>query len=320
VNDIAADIARAAALLEGAERIVVSGHVRPDGDALGSMVALAGAARQAGKSAFATFGEPFVVPRAYSFLDQSTLVPPDSDFGPIDVLVACDTAAPDRLGSVAALAEAARSVLVVDHHISNDGFGDVAIIDPAAAATAQLVYRLILALEWKLTPSVATALYAGLVTDTGRFQYSSTTAEVHHMAAALIDAGVRPDEVGQRLYAETPFGYLRVAGAVLERAVLDRDTALVWSVLYEEDLAAAGIDHEDAEALIDLIRIAEEAEVACLLKEVEEGVTKGSLRSRGRVDVAAVAAALGGGGHHNAAGFTYEADPERVIELVRRRL
>lgn len=312
--DVAADAIRRA------ESIVATGHVGPDGDALGSMLALAIAAREAGKTAWCTFGEPFVVPTEFRFLDQEWLASPTTDFGDIDLFIACDTAAPDRLGSVAPLARSAGTVVVIDHHISNGGFGDIVVVDPTAAATAQLVYYVIEALGWELTPSVATALYAGMVTDTGRFQYSSTTPEVHRITASLLEAGVEPDVVGQHLYEETPFGYLHVAGAVLSRARLDVDRSLVWSILEREDLEAAGIGVEATDGLIDLIRVSEEADVACLLKRLEPGVTKGSLRSRGRVDVAAIAAELGGGGHHNAAGFTHAAQPEEVVDFILSRL
>lgn len=320
MSDVIEALRAAAGALDGAQRIVVTGHVRPDGDALGSMLALTIAARRAGKEAYATFGEPFVVPDHYGFLDTEWLVPPDTDFGDVDLFVACDTAAADRLGSAARLADAASSVLVIDHHRSNDGFGDVRVIDPAAAATAELVYELLVHMGWEVTEPVAIALYVGLVTDTGRFQYSSTSPRVHGIAAALLEAGVRPDEIGQRLYEESPFGYLSVAAAVLGRARLDRDRSLVWSTLEQSDLDDAGISYEDAEALIDLVRLAREAQVACLLKEVEPGLTKGSLRSRGLVDVAAIAGALGGGGHHNAAGFTFAGTPDEAIAQVRSRL
>jgi phosphoesterase RecJ-like protein len=122
--------------------------------------------------------------------------------------------------------------------------------------------------------------------------------------------------VGRHLYEESPFAYLHVAGAVLSRAELVPEVSLVWSRLKPEDLAAVGIGYEQADGLIDLIRVAEEAEVACLLRELGEGKTKGSLRSRGAADVGAVAAGLGGGGHHNAAGFTYQGTPEEAIIRV----
>jgi phosphoesterase RecJ-like protein len=219
------------------------------------------------------------------------------------------------------VAERAQTLIVVDHHVSNGGFGDIRIIDPNAAATAQLAYYLITDhLEWPMSPEAATALYTGLVTDTGRFQYAATTDEVHRVAARLLTAGVDPDEVGRHIYGEAPFGYLQVAGAVLARSRLEVAHSLVWSVVYEQDLVDAGIGYDDTDGLIDLLRLAAEAEVACLLKETEPGVLKGSLRSRGAVDVNAVAATFGGGGHHNAAGFTFAAPAPEVVALIKAQL
>ena len=223
----------------------------------------------------------------------------------------------ERLGTALEVAEAAGTLVVIDHHVSNGGFGDIVVADHAAAATAQLMYYLLADhLGWPLDEEVATALYAGLVTDTGRFQYSATTPEVHRVAAALLAAGADPDRVARHVYGESPFGYLKVAGAVLSRSVLDADHRLVWSIVRRGDLDEAGIGYDDTDGLIDLIRLAEESEVACLLKETDPGVLKGSLRSRGLVDVNAVAAAFGGGGHRNAAGFTSEAPAEEIIARI----
>ena len=314
-------LAEAARALEAARSIVAIGHVNPDGDALGSALALAIAARGAGKQAWATFGEPLSLPDQYRYLDLGTLAAAADLPETVDVAVACDTANPERLGSALAIAQRAGTVIVVDHHVSNAGFGDVAVVDATAAATAQLVYRLLSEeLGWKLDVSAATALYTGLVTDTGRFQYSATTPAVHDVAGALLAAGADPDEVARHIYGEAPFGYLRVAGAALARAQLDVDRRLVWTVVYQSDLAEAGIGYEDTDGLIDLVRLAVEAEVACVLKETESGVLKASLRSRGDVDVNRIAGAFGGGGHHNAAGFTAGGGVDDVIAGVRERL
>ncbi len=314
-------MSEAAAVLGAAESIAVIGHVGPDGDALGSAIALALAARQAGKSAFATFGEPFVVPDQLGFLVSDVLVSPgELTDTAVDVAVAVDVAAPDRLGSATGITERAGRFVVIDHHMTNDGFGDVSVVDPTAAATAEVIHRLLALLEWEVDAAVAEALYVGLVTDTGRFQYSATSPAVHQIAADLLTRGVAPERVGRHLYEESPFGYLQVAGAVLSRAQLVPEASLVWSRLTVEDLAAAGIAYEQADGLIDLIRVAEEAEVACLLRELGDGKTKGSLRSRGAADVGAVAAGLGGGGHHNAAGFTFEGSAEEAILRVAEAL
>jgi phosphoesterase RecJ-like protein len=321
VSDLSGALAAAARAIEQARRIVAIGHVHPDGDALGSALAVAIAARAAGKEAWVTFGEPFSVPDQFRYLDRDVVVAPDEVPSDIDVVVACDTANPERLGTALAIAERAGTLIVVDHHVSNGGFGDLLVIDPGAAATAQLVYYLIADhLHWPVTVAMATALYTGLVTDTGRFQYSATTPEVHRVAAALLAAGVDPDDVGRHVYGEAPFGYLGVAGAVLVRSRLEPDSRLVWSVLYLRDLEEAGIGGDDTDGLIDLVRLAAEAEVACLLKETETGATKASLRSRGAVDVNALAARFGGGGHHNAAGFTVEESPADVIRRIKELL
>ncbi|HSF87063.1 MAG TPA: bifunctional oligoribonuclease/PAP phosphatase NrnA [Acidimicrobiia bacterium] len=306
--------------LRTASRIAVAGHVGPDGDALGSMLGLAMAARAAGKEAFATFGEPFVMPHQLEFLNTETLMTVSDVPRPLDLLVVVDCGDRERLGTAAVLADDAARVAVIDHHRTNGGFGDASWVEPDAGATAQMVHRLLAHLGWQVDKAIAEALYTGVVTDTGRFQYSSTSPEVHEIAARLLQSGVEPDRIGQALFASSPFAYLGVAGAVMSRASLEPELSLVWSSLPAEDLESAGIGYEAADGLIDLIRIAEEAQVACLLREVGETRTKASLRSRGVIDVGSVAHALGGGGHHNAAGFTVDATVDEAIEMVREAL
>ncbi len=314
-------LASAAAALRDAETIATMGHVGPDGDSLGSMLAIAGAAINAGKKAYATFGEPFVVGKQFRYLDTASLVPVSEVPETIDVAVVVDTGVRTRLGSALPVAERAAKVIIIDHHLSGDAdFGDIKVIDTGAGAAAQVVHRLLKELDWEVTAEIASALYTGIVTDTGRFQYGATSPEIHRIAAELLEAGVTPPTVGRHIYEESPFSYLHVAGAVLERAELDQDRRIVWSVLYRDDLAKEKLSYEDADGLIDLIRIAEESDVACLLREIGDEEYKGSLRSRGRVDVSAVAARFGGGGHHNAAGFVAAGTPESIMARVRADL
>jgi phosphoesterase RecJ-like protein len=250
-------------------------------------------------------------------LDQSVLVHPSEFPNALDLAIVCDTGVEDRIGSVAPAVSGAKRVLVIDHHVTPGTIGDVHVVDPAAAATTQLVYEFLQRLGWVISRPIAEALYVGLVTDTGRFQYSSTTPAVHRMAADLLAAGVEPAPIGQALYEESPFGYFSVISRVLGSAQLDAGAGLVWAVLRQQDIGDAGIGWESADQLIDLVRLAREADVACLLKEIQPGVLKGSLRSRGAVDVAAIAAAFGGGGHRNAAGFTSELTVEDTINRIR---
>jgi len=299
---VTADAMRqAVAVLSGAESIAVSCHVGPDGDALGSALAFAHAARKAGKQAVASFGGPFLVPETYSFLDLGPLVPA-AEF-PLE-------------GN----ASKAGTLIVVDHHPDPaEGFGHIQVIDTTAGAAAQLCAYLIQDLGWPLDETVARCLLTGIVTDTGRFQYSSTDGRIMRLAADLLDIGVRPELIGQEVYESVPFGYLAVSSAVLGRATLDEDLGLIWSVVYRDDLEKAGIGSGDLDPLIDDLRIAREAGVAVLMKEIDGGF-KASMRSRGAVDVGAIAAAEGGGGHHNAAGFTSVDDPDVVIERIRAKL
>lgn len=314
-------LAGAADALRAAGSVVAMGHLGPDGDALGAMLAVSLAARDAGKRAIATFSEPFILADRYRYLDTSTLVAPGDIDEVFDVAVVCDCASSDRLGSAVPHAEAAGLIVVIDHHVSTDeSFGDVRVIDATAAATTQLVYRLLEEVRWPITRPIADAIYTGLVTDTGRFQYSNTSPEVHRIAAELLERGVETDVVSQHVYEEAPFGYLGVVSAVAGRAQIDADKRLVWSYLARADLEEAGVAYEEAEGLIDVIRVADQADVACLLRELDGPGIKGSLRSRGRVDVAAIAEQLGGGGHHNAAGFTTQMSVDDVIGFIRARL
>lgn len=310
----------AAERLRRAETLVLACHVGPDGDALGSMLAVATAAAAAGVEVFPSFGEPFVVPRTYQFLPVDLLVPPGEVPAAPEVMVCFDAGSPDRLGSLEPVAGKAETLIVVDHHASNTGFGHLNLIVADAAASAEIALPLIRAAGWQVDQQAALCLLTALVTDTGRFQYSNTTPQVLRIAAELVEAGARPEVVGQHVYEETPFGYLHLASRVLGRAVLEPERRLVWTVMYQSDLAESGVGLEDTDPLIDAVRTPRESDVALLLKVFDDGRVKGSLRSRGRVDVGAMAVALGGGGHHNAAGFTVQMPVEELLDRVRSLL
>jgi bifunctional oligoribonuclease and PAP phosphatase NrnA len=313
-------LSRAAATIAGSPSLLVTCHVGPDGDALGSMLGFGMAAATAGKRVQASFGEPFVVGDTYRYLPLDLLVPPGEVDAGAQVAVAFDAGSLDRLGSLAPAFTRAPVSIVVDHHASNTRFGTINLIDADAAASAEVAIRLIDELGWPIDEPVATCLHTGLVTDTGRFQYSNTRGETLRTAARMVEAGARPELIGRHVYEETPFGYLRCAGSVLDRAVLEPEHRLVWSVLRRTDLVESGIDLADTDPLIDALRVARESDVAVLGKEMEDGRVKLSLRSRGRVDVGAIAVDLGGGGHHNASGFTHPGPIEAAIDAIRRRL
>lgn len=320
MTDLDRSLRRAADAIAAAGSLAISCHVSPDGDALGSALGLAHAARRRGLNAVVSFGSPFRVPATLAFLDTSPLVPPDQFPAAPECMVVFDAGSADRLGELAASASAAAVLIVIDHHKSTTGeFGDIVVVDATAAASAQLTVALLDVLGWDLDSTTAQCLLTGIVTDTGRFQYSATTGEVLRSAARLLDAGVRPEVIGQAVFESVPFGYLKVASTMLQRAVLEPDLGLVWSWVTQADLDAVGVAWADLDGLIDDLRIAREAGVAALLKDTTEG-WKVSMRSRGAVDVGAIAEAHGGGGHHNASGFTLRGERATVIAAIRAAL
>ncbi len=310
----------AAQAIAGASEISLACHIGPDGDALGSMLGLAEAASNAGKIVKASFGSPFVVPDNLSFLPTDHLVAPGDLPARPEILVVLDVGSADRLGEIAANAGKAKTVVVLDHHVTNEGFGDIAYVDPTAAATGEIVFDLLEIAGWDLTPSIANSLLTAVVTDTGRFQYSNTTPRTLEIASELVAAGAVPTLIGQRVYEEAPFGYLIAAGSALGRANLDEGLSVVSTVLTQEDLKTAGVDWGDVDGLIDTIRLAREADTAVLAKDQGDGRVKVSMRSRGATDVGSLAASFGGGGHRLAAGFTVDGDPDQVISAVVAKL
>ena len=314
------------ALLDAADEVCLACHVRPDADALGSMLAVAHALRAPGRRPqriVASFGdEPFEVPEILRFLPGlSLLSPPDAYPHRPELMVTFDAGSIDRLGILAGHASRADQLIVIDHHASNTRFGTVNLIDPAAAATAMLVLDLIDAAGVGLTRDIAFGLYAGLVADTGSFKYSATTPAVHEAAARLLGTGIEPGMVARELWDRAPFGYLGLLSAALGRAVLEPDAAggngLVWTSVSRADRAAHGLSLDAVESVIDVLRRTDEAEVAIVLKQSDDGLWQASARSKGKVDVGRACSRLGGGGHRNAAGVTLAGSAEDAIARLR---
>ena len=312
-----------AAAADAGARVVLSGHVQPDADALGSTLALAEGLRRRGARVSATFPGPPVLPASLGWLPGAEGLLPSTavDTAP-DVFVGLDVASPARLGELAGLLERAGTSVVVDHHASNPGFGDVRLVDPACPATVVLVTGLLDELGVALDAELATLLYAGLAADTGSFRFGSTRPETHLLAARLLGTGIDHAAISRRLFDTAPFGWLRLLSAVTGRAVLEPEVGggLVWTWSSTAEAAGHGLPGEQLEALVDVLRSTAEADVACVLKGQDDGTWSVSLRSRGATDVARVAMALGGGGHRAAAGFTSHADRDGTVEAIRSHL
>ena len=314
------ELGRAAALIRDASSVALACHVSPDGDALGSMLALHLMCRAAGKQSVASWAEPFVVAPHYAYLPGLDVTTKPADFpAEPDLMVTFDCGSLARLGDLAAPAQRAHELVVLDHHVSNDSFGTVNVVDPDAAATAVIVRRLAAKLDWPLTRDAAICIYTGLVTDTGRFQYSNTTPDVFALAQELSGFDLPIASMTRSLFEEHRFAYLQLAAMCLARAELDRELEFVATWISADDLGTYGVEIEETEGLIDLVRRAAEAEVSCVLKECVDGV-RVSLRSVSHIDVGAIAGAFGGGGHRYAAGFTAPGPIESVLASIKSEL
>ncbi|MCI0689386.1 MAG: bifunctional oligoribonuclease/PAP phosphatase NrnA [Sporichthyaceae bacterium] len=299
------------------DQAVISCHVHPDGDALGSALALHRALANAGRKPVVSFSEPFMVAPQYRFLPGiEDLTPPDQVSRAADLFVCFDVGSLDRLGSLVDAFEGAVRTVVIDHHASNTRFGDVNLVDPSAPASAVLCRELLRRLGLPLDGDIATALYTALVTDTGRFQYQATVPDTHLLAAELLSAGVDQYEVSKAVFETNDIGYLRLLADVLGRLQQVPAVSLVWTVVSEADLAVHGIDMEQTEGLIDLVRTDGASDVAAVLKEQADGAYKVSLRSKGGANVGQLASAFGGGGHALAAGFTSDAGVEDTLRRI----
>ena len=314
-------IRRAVVAIRSAESIALACHVSPDGDALGSMLGLFHVLRADGRPVVASFPTPFVVAPHYRELpglDQ--LTPPHEFPREPDVMMTFDCGSLWRLGDLEPAAKASRELIVVDHHISNDRYGTINVIDADAAASGTLVHRLVNALGLHLNRDAAVCLYAALVCDTGRFQYDTTTPAVFSMARELVQHDVPISKLSRTLFEEHRFAYLKLLGDALAHAQLVPEQRFVWTAITQADLAKHHVSMEEVEGLIDILRRTAEAEVTCVLKEEPDGSVRVSLRSLGEVDVRAIAEAEGGGGHRFAAGFNSTDSIDEVVARIRAAL
>lgn len=303
---------RAAVALRHAESVVVCGHVRPDGDAVGSVLAATLALRHAGIAAVPTLADDAPPPATYAFLPGFALYTPASELETPAAFLALDSPSLERLGVAAEMASAATSLIVMDHHPEAEEFGGVNILDPTSSATGQLVWKLLEVLEVSPTPEIAMCCFVALQTDTGRFQYSNTTPESFRHAAELLEAGVDPAEVSRLVYESRSAASIALEGRALSRITVVNGGHVGYSWIADEDFILAGAQRGDGEQLIDSVRALGGIDVA-LLFSLRGDEVRVNLRAKTGFDVGAVARAFGGGGHKAASGFTVPAPLDDLL-------
>ena len=313
-------IERVAAEIRDRDRFLLTAHEGPDGDALGSLLGMHHLLTQLGKdSVMFLAAKEFPLPIEYRFLPlEEVFHEPPADM-PDRTVVFLDCGNLDRM-PVDFLAEGGNRRLNIDHHHDNTLFGDVNLVDVEASCTAEIVYELAILLGAEITPEIASALYVGLVTDTGKFMYENTNARTHRIAAKLIEAGVAVDETYRRLYEHVPIEKLQLLSRALEGIQHQCDGALVLSYITTSDYEASGAGAEMTEGIIDHLRSVEGARVAALIRDLGDrgrAARKVSLRSSGGdVDVSAIARRHGGGGHKRAAGFSTDLELDQLVTFL----
>ena len=315
------DLSAVADAIRTHDRFCVTSHENPDGDALGSLLATHLGLVELGKDSLIVLAGDAPLPAEYRFLDLHELRRSWPDDLESRVLLAVDCAQENRIEPEPPIDRAAL-VLDIDHHHDNTRFGDVNLIVPDASSSAEVVRDLFAELGVGLTPQIAEALYVGLVTDTGRFQYTNTTPKALRLAAELVEAGADVKRVFRGVYESVQFAKLKLLARVLERARIFEGGRLVVSYLLRDDFDEVGAEEPYSEGLIDYLRAVEGAEMAALIRQPprDEGpAARVSLRANAdELDVSAIARKSGGGGHRQAAGFASEGTIEEITDFIRR--
>ena len=305
------------------ETFCIVGHVRPDGDCIGSQLGLALALRNEGKKV--TVWNQDSIPLKYKFLVGDGLIEKPKRGEKFDCVIATDSASFERLGKVGECIGDRKVLINIDHHQSNPRYGDVNWVSPREPSTGELIYRLMKVARWPITKPIADLLFTAISTDTGSFQYATTRPGTFHAGAELVTRGANLARICNEVYQSYPLSRAKLLKHVYSKFRLAADDQIAWFWLKKSDFARTGAESDDTEGLIDHIRAIEPVVVACVFEEVEPEITRISLRSKNaNVNVNEIASQFGGGGHMAAAGARIAGKPlstqRKVIAAIKRAL
>ncbi len=296
-------------------RFLVASHQNPEGDAIGSSLALTIALKNLGKEV-TTFNQDGV-PKLLQFLPGATEVsrklPPDM---PYDCAFIVDCGEPELLGEEFPRIKGIRKIINIDHHGTNDGFGDLQFIDPGASAAGELIYRLLKKIPVEITPEIATNIYTAIISDTGSFRFRNTTAEGLRIAGEMIEQGVEPKKIAQQLYETQPSAYLQLLALVLGTLEIAHGGKVASVTVLQEMFQRTGTSKDATEGFVNYPVSIEGVSLAILFREISESKFKVSFRARENIDVSLLAQEFGGGGHKGAAGCTIEGTLPEIKESV----
>lgn len=296
-------------LIDEAHEIVICAHTNPDGDALGSQLALQQIIKTgwSDKDVTCLLADDDPCPRIYSFLEGADELIHASDYhGTPDLFISVDLSVPSRLNRGEEVLRRARTVAIMDHHPCDQPFGDAPLIRPEAAAAGVIVAEFAEHLDIPFTPGMAQSLLCAIITDTGRFQYQNTDAEAFRVASDLVAAGADPSVISLNVYQSFRLQFLHLKSLVMGRVTTFEHGRIAYSYATIADIERTGASLDESDGLIDVVRSVSGAQIALFIKEIPGGKVRGNLRSKGQHDISGVARALGGGGHVKASGFTVE--------------
>lgn len=313
-------IEQAADAIRAAKNIVLSCHINPDGDALGSILGLSHALIAMGKTVVPVSHDG--VPDIYQWMPGSKTVVRDSDRRDFDLAIVCDTGTTDRIGRAAEVINSAPVSINIDHHVAEGDFGQIRIIDTKASATGELIYRLLVALGAPITAEIAQCLMCAIITDTGSFRYLNTTSETFAIASHLMDCGAVPADISELVFENRTLGSVKLLGRALDSLQMASDGRVAWAHVNAQDFADLDATDAETEGIVNHVRAVRTAQVGILFREIPGKKVRISLRSREGFDVNKVAQVFGGGGHHLAAGCSADpplADAEAAViaEVIR---
>lgn len=301
----------------------IVGHVRPDGDCIGSQLAVAYALKEEGKTVTCWNEDP--VPDKLRFLDPDKLMQRPKRGEVFDCVIATDCASFERLGKCGDAVQKRKVLINIDHHQSNTRYGDINWVSAKEASTGELIYKLLRAANWPITPKIADCLFTAVSTDTGSFQYPTTKPLTYQTAGELVKRGADLAKICDEVYQSHPLSRVRLLKHLYSKFRLTNNNQIAYLWLKKRDFVRAGADTEESEGLIDHIRDIKPVEVACLFEEIDSQLTRISLRSKNeKVNVSEIASAFGGGGHKAAAGARIQGRPlavqRQVIGAIRKAL
>jgi phosphoesterase RecJ-like protein len=316
------DLREVAEAVRSHDRFLITTHENPDGDSLGSIVAMKLALEQLGKDVVMYLSGETPLPQEYMFMPLDGIRRSLPEDATERVVLALDCANARRIGPDPSMLERAPLVIDIDHHHDNTRFGNINVIVASASSTGEVLRDLFEVMEIEVTPDIAEALYIALVTDTGRFQYANTTPKTLRVAADLVEAGANVHRVFQTVYENVAFAKLKLLARALEHARVYEGGRMIVSHLERSDFEAAAAEEPFSEGIIDYLRAVEGAEIAALIREpptTNGPLRRVSLRTRAEeIDVSAIARKSGGGGHPQAAGFSSESSVEEITDFLRR--